>query len=212
MVSRRQFSAALADGTVPGLVRTRAARPVRLLVVRKPGFSLTNACVAPCIRGKIYDVSDQGSLDLSTVTLSLLGAAICDTIELPWRGNNPSVSSIPVGEYRATVRDDATKDWMTNSNRRWRLELTGVPHRSYIQFHYGKDVSWSEGCFIVGDLLQPDGSSGMERQYCRLTGGEAAVARLRSTVTMPGSNPADVRVGVTDDTGLFPDFASNPTC
>lgn len=214
MVSRRSvsFGIAAALGTKPFEAFAQALTPVRLLVVRKPGFSLTNQCLAPCIRGKVYDASHIDSLDLQGVILPLLGQPICDVIERPWQGNAPSVSAIPVGLYSAIVRNDPTKAWMTNINRSWRIELFGVPHRANIQFHYGSDVSWSEGCFIVGSLLQPDGSSGMEAAYCGLEGGEAAIERLRAIVEAPGVNPDDIMVGVTDDYGLYPDFSSAPTC
>lgn len=216
MQTRRMFGVGVlaTSGLIslPTILKSQALRPIRLLVVRKPGFSLTNSCVAPCIRGKLYDVSDTPDFRVDNVVLSLLKAPICDLIERPWRNNSPSKSSIPVGLYAARVRDDATKGWMTNIDRRWRMELSGVPHRSHIQFHYGRDVDWSEGCFIVGDLLQPDGSTGMEAAYCGLEGGEAAVARLRAVVEGPGTNPADIMIGVTDDYGLFPDFGSNPDC
>ncbi len=214
MLSRRGFAIGLAAaiGVKPIGASAQALSPVRLLVVRKPGFSLTNQCLAPCIRGKLYDVSHIDNLNLQGVVLPILGAPICDVIERPWKNNAPSVSAIPVGFYQAIVRNDTTKAWMTNINRSWRIELSGVPHRSNIQFHYGNDVNWSEGCFIVGDLLQPDGSIGMESAYCGLKGGEAAIERLRGIVEAPGSNSADFRVGVTNDYSLFPDFSSVPDC
>lgn len=214
MLSRRTFATGLAAaiGAIPVRALGQALLPIRLLVVRKPGFSLTNACVAPCVRGKLYDVSHIDGFDLQSVMLPLLGTPVCDVIERPWKDNAPSKSAIPVGLYSASIRTDPTKDWMTNINRSWRIELSGVPHRSNIQFHYGNDVNWSEGCFIVGDLLQPDGSSGMESAYCGLEGGEAAIERLRSIVEAPGSDRADLKVGVTDDYGLFPDFTTVPAC
>jgi hypothetical protein len=101
---------------------------------------------------------------------------------------------------------------MNTENNRWRIELAGVPHRSNIQFHFGNDVEWSEGCFIVGDLLQPDGSTGMEASYCEVVNGEAAIARLRGAVQAPGNDPSQIQVGITDDYGLFPDFTTQPAC
>ena len=206
------FAAGLLLLAMPAIGRGQALTPVRLLVVRKPGFSLTNACLAPCIRGKIYDVSDLAAFDISTVTLPLLGSPICDCIERPWKDNQPFKSSIPAGMYPATVRRDARKEWMDTIDKRWRIELQRTDPRANIQFHYGKDVKWSEGCFIVGDLLQPDGSSGMQAGYCSVSGGEAAVARLRAVVEGPGRNRHDIVVGVTDDFGVFPDFGGAPPC
>ena len=196
----------------PQFSRAQALLPARLLVVRKPGFSLSNDCIAPCIRGKIYDVSSLGDYSLESVSLPVLGAPICDTIERPWRNNRPNVSSIPVGKYSAVFRDDATKSWMNTLNKRWRIEPEGVPHRSNIQFHYGNDVDWSEGCFIVGDLIQPDGSTGMETTYCSVSGGEAAVERLREAVSAPGLDTSALEIGVTNDYGVFPDFSTDANC
>ena len=216
MLDRRNFLKSIAatsiSTAIPDICQAQALIPVRLLVVRKPGFSLTNECVAPCIRSKIYDVSAAGDLQLDGVIVSLLGAAVCDALERPWKSNQPSVSSVPKGICQASIRNDMTKPWMDTENKKWRLELSDVPHRSNIQFHYGKDIGWSEGCFIVGDLLQPDGSVGMESSYCQVDNGEAAVARLRSIVEAPGNNPSSIVIGITDDYGLFPDFANNPTC
>ncbi|WP_367615826.1 DUF5675 family protein [Plastoroseomonas hellenica] len=135
---------------------------------------------------------------------------VCDTIERPYRDNQPSVSSIPRGTYRARVRDDASKPWMNTPNKRWRIELAGTAHRTAIQFHYGNDVTWSEGCFIVGTVSNPEHS--MTTGYCRLEDGEDAVAALRRAVTGPGRNANDITVGVADDAGLFPDLNGAPAC
>ena len=209
----QSVASACAIGLVPGTSNGQLLTPVKLLVVRKPAFSLSNVCVAPCIRGKIFDVSSMSTLDdMSDVFLGLLGNAVCDVIERPWKDNLPTVSSIPPGAYSASVRDDATKDWMNSVNRRWRLELSGVPHRTNIQFHYGEDVGWSEGCFIVGDLLQSDASTGILDTYCELSNAEAAIERLRGIVESNGGQQATVTIGVTDDYNLFPDFDTSPNC
>src|SRR5262245_22571287 len=99
-----------------GLARSAAPErvPVRLLVLRRPGIAVTNACVAPCIRGRIYDISDLRDVEINQLVLPALRIRlpICDTIERPYRGNRPNVSSIPSGVYSAGIRDDATKNWM----------------------------------------------------------------------------------------------------
>lgn len=187
-------------------------RPIRLMVVRRSVTVPLNSCAVPCIRGRIYDVSGLGERALDTTILPLLAARqpICDTIERPWRNNRPNVSSIPAGRYGANVRTDATKSWMTNINRIWRLELSGVPHRSNIQFHYGEDEAWSEGCFILGTLLSSTGTS--MAAYCQLTNGEQAVAALRAAVSAPGANLNDIAIGICDDNGLFGDFRPGTSC
>ncbi len=38
-------------------------------------------------------------------------------------------------------------------DRAWRLELGGTAPKGNIQFHYGKDASWSTGCIVIGNKL-----------------------------------------------------------
>jgi hypothetical protein len=215
--SRRDFIGQVAAASVAALLATRAGaqplRPVRLMAVRRPSQIPSSACTARCIRGRVYDVSDTGDrpLDATILPLLMMRQPICDTIERPWKDNAPNVSSIPAGVYQAVVRQDATKPWMTTLDRRWRLELVGTGPRSRIQFHYGQDEKWSEGCFIVGDLLNPAGTIS-DADYCKLQNGEAAIARLRAAVMAPGANSQSIAIGVCDDAGLFPNFKPAPPC
>jgi hypothetical protein len=192
----------------------QALAPVRLMLLRRSGASPTSQCQAPCVRGRLYDVSDMSDVKLDSALIPLLRnrKALCDVIERPWKNNASNVSAIPRGVYQATVRTDPSKKWMTTINRAWRLELAGTGHRTNIQFHYGEDVAWSEGCFIVGELLQMSDQVGISGRYCRVDEGESAVAALRAVVESPGRNTKDILVGVTDDTGLFPDFKPNTPC
>lgn len=211
MINRRHVGIALF--TSLGTSSAQPLAPVRLLLVRRPGLSPTNHCAAPCIRGELYDVTDMaGRLDeqlLPTLTKQL---RLCDVIERPWKNNKPNVSSVPKGTYKARIRDDKTKDWMDTTDKRWRLELQKAGPRSAIQFHYGKDVHWSEGCFIVGSFLQSGDAGGITNRYCELEGGEAAVARIRLAVTAPRRNSTDISVGVADDAGLFPGLSPRAPC
>src|SRR3954466_1672613 len=52
---------------------------------------------------------------------------ICYTVELPWKDNERSVSSIPEGTYGAKLRYDHSD--------LWRLELLNVPGRSNVQIY-----------------------------------------------------------------------------
>lgn len=213
MISRRDLLLAGVAGAAPALARAQQLQPVRLMVVRRMGLSPTNQCVAPCIRGSIYDVSDlAGKLDDTLLPLLKARKPVCDVIERPWKDNKPNVSAIAKGVYAASVRTDKTKPWMSNENRLWRLELAGTPKRSAIQFHYGQDVAWSEGCFIVGSLLQAGDEAGVTARYCAVENGEAAVAALRAVVTATGRDPKKISVGVADDTGLFPGLQPKEPC
>jgi Family of unknown function (DUF5675) len=154
--SRREFGFALAGVSFARATRAEAIK-AQLLVVRRSGWQ--NQCVN-CIPGKIYGVPLMVALDTAPMRLGEF-TALADTVELSYEDNALGRSSIPVGAYTAKVRTDATKKWMWSSgtlgkgsvllNRAWRVELDDVPGgRTEIQFHHGKDASWSKGCIILG--------------------------------------------------------------
>jgi Family of unknown function (DUF5675) len=213
-VSRRSFLVSSALVATPLWVDAQQLIPVRLLVLRRIGLSPTNQCVAPCTRGSIYDVSDLNE-NPSDALLPVLKTRkpICDVIERAWKDNKPNTSSIPKGVYTASVRTDKTKPWMTNENRWWRIELAGTNlQRSAIQFHYGQDVSWSTGCFIVGTVLQKGDDAGVTKRYCSVENGEAAVAALRAAVSAPGRDASKISIGVFDDAGMFAGLQPKEPC
>lgn len=206
--SRRSFlSVAFGGLAVPTIIRAQALPPVRFLVIRHPAVIGSDNCVATCIRGSLFDVSTAGVIDPEQWSFPLGVDPICDVIERPWAGNAPNVSAIPAGVYEAFVRDDPTKNWMTNENRSWRIQLKGVEGRSAIQFHFGQDENWSQGCFIVGDHLVADPTlNDLAGAYCSVGNGEDAIAKIRSVVTDPGLDGSNITVAVADRRGLFPDF------
>src|SRR5258706_3578952 len=197
--------------TLPSLGQPTLA-PVKLLLVRRPGLSPTNQCVAPCIRGALYDVSNIDA-PLNELTMpALIGRVpLCDVIERSWQNNTANKSSILRGVYPEIVRTDARRPWMNSETRRWRLELQNNGHRTNIQFHYGQDVSWSQGCFIVGTALQSGEAEGVTKRYCSVENGEAAIAAIRAAVSAVGRN-ANIAVGVSDDGGLFANLTPTPPC
>jgi hypothetical protein len=82
-------------------------------------------------------------------TISVNGAEIGKTIELPWKENKNDISCIPAGTYEAMVRYDK-KD-------HWRLQLKDVPgNRTGVQIHVGNHTSEIEGCVLVGTELSKD--------------------------------------------------------
>jgi hypothetical protein len=158
--SRREFAVGLLAGMAwSAMSRSSLGQnsEARLLVIRNIDY--LNRCTR-CIPGTLYGV--PLGIDLATAELlPALLTRITDVIEPSYEDNMPGLSSIPVGTYPATVRADGTKKWMWTGgavnqgdlilDRAWRLQLSGVPdNRSAIQFHYGKDASWSAGCIIVG--------------------------------------------------------------
>jgi hypothetical protein len=86
--------------------------------------------------------------------LAVNGKIIAYTLELPWKGNAPLISSIPDGSYSAILRYDHPD--------KWRIELGGVPGRGNVQIHTGNAPDDSEGCILVGLNLGADLCSVLE--------------------------------------------------
>ena len=70
--------------------------------------------------------------DESTIgELFIDGERFCDTLELPYRDNQRSISCIPIGSYKVRMRyprESATRDYL-------HLLVQDVKDRSYILFH-----------------------------------------------------------------------------
>ena len=84
--------------------------------------------------------------------LFLNGERMCDTLELPWKDNQRSISCIPEGEYKVRIRlarESATRDYM-------HLLVKDVPNRDYILFHIGNSAKDTSGCILVGLGSQQD--------------------------------------------------------
>ena len=85
--------------------------------------------------------------DKSTIgNLYLDGEWLCDTLELPYRDNQRSISCIPAGQYKVrlrTARESATRDYL-------HLLVEDVPNRDFVLVHIGNKSSDSRGCILVG--------------------------------------------------------------
>lgn len=95
--------------------------------------------------------------------LAVNGSIIAYTLEKPWKGNSPLISSIPVGNYPGTLRYDHSD--------RWRIELQNVPNRAHVQIHTGNTPDDTEGCILVGIALGSD--------FCSVTESKKAYAALK---------------------------------
>jgi hypothetical protein len=74
------------------------------------------------------------------------GELFCDTLELPYKDNQKSISSIPAGEYSVRMRyprESATRDYL-------HLLVEDVPNRDFILVHRGNTARDSRGCILVG--------------------------------------------------------------
>ena len=91
--------------------------------------------------------------DESTIgELFLNGERFCDTLELPYRDNQRSISCIPSGEYKVRLRlprESATRDYI-------HLLVKDVKDRSHILFHRGNTAKDTRGCILVGQGTQQD--------------------------------------------------------
>ena len=91
------------------------------------------------IRDTFTDVSAIGKLFIN-------GEWMCDTLELPYKDNQRSISCIPVGQYKVrlrTARESSSRDYL-------HLLVEDVKDRSYILFHRGNTAKDSRGCILVG--------------------------------------------------------------
>ena len=77
---------------------------------------------------------------------------MCDTLELPYKDNQRSISCIPAGEYSARLRyprESGSRDYL-------HILVKDVPNRDYILFHRGNTAKDSRGCILVGLKSQQD--------------------------------------------------------
>ena len=110
----------------------------------KPTISKSNINLL-ILRDTFTDTSTIGELFLN-------GERMCDTLELPYRDNQRSISCIPTGEYKVRLRyprESASRDYL-------HLLVQDVKDRSYILFHRGNSAKDTRGCILVGLGSQQD--------------------------------------------------------
>ena len=84
--------------------------------------------------------------------LFINGERFCDTLELPYRDNQRSVSCIPTGEYKVRMRyprESATREYL-------HLLIQEVKDRQFILFHRGNSAKDTRGCVLVGQSRKQD--------------------------------------------------------
>ena len=111
----------------------------------KPTISKPQNINLLILRNTFSDESTIGELFLN-------GETFCDTLELPYRDNQKSVSCIPTGEYTVrlrTARESATRDYL-------HLLVQEVKDRSHILFHRGNSAKDTRGGILVGQTRKQD--------------------------------------------------------
>ena len=122
-------------------------------------------------------------------SLSIAGAEVARTLELPWKNNEADISRVPAGKYAATVRDDGSKGW--------RIELKDVPDRKNVQLHIGNYPAQTEGCVLLGkSVSSSDGT-------CAVASSAEALASVRTAMAQASDNgvssqPLDITVEIRD--------------
>ena len=111
----------------------------------KPTISKPKYINLLIIRDTFTDESTIGELFVN-------GERFCDTLELPYKDNQRSISCIPTGEYKVRLRyprESATRNYL-------HLLVQNVKDRSYILFHRGNTAKDTRGCILVGQGSQQD--------------------------------------------------------
>ena len=111
----------------------------------KSTISNSNTINLLLLRDTFTDESTIGELFLN-------GERFCDTLELPYRDNQKSISCIPTGEYKVRLRlprESATRHYI-------HLLVKDVKDRSHILFHRGNTAKDTRGCILVGQGTQQD--------------------------------------------------------
>jgi hypothetical protein len=101
---------------------------------KKNGKLITIKRVATSAKGTFGVVLDKGK-------------PFCVTCELPWKDNEPNVSSVPAGIYEA-VRVQSPRFGDT-------FEVAGVEGRTHILFHRGNSIKDSRGCILLAESYAP---------------------------------------------------------
>ena len=85
--------------------------------------------------------------DKATIgSLLVDGRVIGNTLEEPWRDNEPNISCIPEGFYPMVL------EWSPSKGRLlWTIK--DVPDRFYVRIHTGNTVDDTEGCPLPGSKV-----------------------------------------------------------
>jgi hypothetical protein len=83
--------------------------------------------------------------DLMLGALVHEGRILGQTLELPWKSNERSVSCIPADKYLCK--------WQESPRFGWCYHVTCVPSRDHILIHAGNTTSDTTGCILLGTTV-----------------------------------------------------------
>ena len=81
--------------------------------------------------------------------LLLNDRVFCVTLELPWLGNQPQISSIPAGKYVCGLTPSPLITRLTNGVWKEGFLIHDVPNRSAVMIHPGNTDDDTHGCILV---------------------------------------------------------------
>jgi hypothetical protein len=112
----------------------------------------TKPTISSLIQIDLLLIRDTFSENSILGELFVNGERMCDTLELPFKDNQPRISCIPAGQYPVRIRvarESASRDYV-------HLLVQDVKDRSYILFHRGNTAKDTRGCILVGQSRQQD--------------------------------------------------------
>lgn len=102
-----------------------------------------------------YKFTDRQTLGIMYCCDELTGEEIeFDTLELPWKNNQTSISCIPQGRYHVAPR--------TSKKFKKHFHIKDVEGRKWILIHYGNFYTEIRGCILIGDGLSDINSDGYQ--------------------------------------------------
>lgn len=113
------------------------------------------------IEAKIVRVECGGKGTFGVILLN--GEAFCVTLEPPWRGNMPNISSIPsldqvpflvqTGRYICKLTPSPLIDRITKGVWKAGYVLQNVPGRFGVMIHAGNFIENTHGCILLGQYF-----------------------------------------------------------
>jgi hypothetical protein len=91
------------------------------------------------------------------------GKEICKTLELPWKGNQRSISCIPAGTYTVTKEPPIPANDPSGRKERpyWHFRFHNVPGRSGVLIHRITYIRGLQGCIGTGFATKDLNSDGL---------------------------------------------------